>query len=226
MALHGQTNTLRASTFLTAIQHVLSQSRGKECDFRKPSCDSVCVCVSCTHANSVGLGKLKNAFTVWSNSQACRQIHMSEQVPWAFHVKGNVNRSGRAPTAAPFPGPSPGEKGRLDHPAVAWVSGGRKCSSFQQGQTLSLRILPFLFLPSSSQLLVVHQRLDFVHQLTCYLQDMLDIVPLSHFCGSDRLLERPLPIWKYSTVCRFQQLTDEPWNEFELCVCLWGSQII
>lgn len=133
---------------------------------------------------------------------------MSEQVPWAFHVKGNVNRSGRAPTAAP--GPSPGEKGRLDHPAVAWVSGGRKCSSFQQGQTLSLRILPFLFLPSSSQLLVVHQRLDFVHQLTCYLQDMLDIVPLSHFCGSDRLLERPLPIWKYSTVCRFQQLSDEP----------------
>lgn len=135
---------------------------------------------------------------------------MSEQVPWAFHVKGNVNRSGPSSNSRPIPGAFIWRKGTPRPPAVAWVSGGRKCSSFQQGQTLSLRILPFLFLPSSSQLLVVHQRLDFVHQLTCYLQDMLDIVPLSHFCGSDRLLERLLPMWKYSKVCRFQQPTDEP----------------
>lgn len=33
--------------------------------------------------------------------------------------------------------------------------------------------------------LVVHQRLDLVHQLTCYLQDMLDIMTLSHLCGTD-----------------------------------------
>lgn len=36
--------------------------------------------------------------------------------------------------------------------------------------------------------LVVHQGLDFVHQLTCYLQDMLDVVTLGHLCRSDRCL--------------------------------------
>lgn len=30
--------------------------------------------------------------------------------------------------------------------------------------------------------LVVHQGLDFVHQLTSYLQDMLDVVTLGHLC--------------------------------------------
>lgn len=40
--------------------------------------------------------------------------------------------------------PVPGAfiKGTPRPPGVAWGSGGRKCSSFQQGQTLSLCILP------------------------------------------------------------------------------------
>lgn len=40
----------------------------------------------------------------------------------------------------------------------------------------------WLFL-SPPQSLVVHQRLDLVHQLPCDLQDVLDVVTLGHFCG-------------------------------------------
>lgn len=101
------------------------------------SCDSVCVCVSCTQT-----------LQDWGNSRMrsqCDQTHKHAdkstcQVPWAFHVKGNVNRSGPSSKAAPFPGPSSGEKDAST--TLAWGSGGRKCSSFQQGQTLSLCILP------------------------------------------------------------------------------------
>lgn len=39
--------------------------------------------------------------------------------------------------------------------------------------------------PPRQQSLVVHQRLDFVHQLTRNLQDVLDIMTLGHLCGSD-----------------------------------------
>lgn len=35
---------------------------------------------------------------------------------------------------------------------------------------------------TSLLLSLVHQRLDFVHQLTSYLQDMLDVVTLGHLC--------------------------------------------
>lgn len=139
-------------------------------------CWSVCVYV-CFHARTQALedwGDSRNAFTVWSNSQACRQIHMSERTPWAFHVKGNVNRwrlSSRAGPAA---------LGREE----TWTCSVRDVSASASSHP---PLHPPLPLRCS---LVVHQRLDFVHQLTCYLQDVLDIVTLGHFCGSDTLLER------------------------------------
>lgn len=53
-----------------------------------------CVCVFMrTHELWRSGERLENAFTVWSNSQACRQIHMSEQTPWAFRVKGKCKQT-------------------------------------------------------------------------------------------------------------------------------------
>lgn len=162
------------------------------------SCDSVCVCVF--HARKLcRTGETQECVHSVIKLTSMQTNPHVRTGTWAFHVKDNVNRSGLSSNAAPFPGPSSGEKD-ASTPRL-WpgeVEAGSALVSSRVRHSPSASSLLF----SSSQLLVVHQRLDFVHQLTCYLQDVLDIVPLGHFCGSDRLLE------KYGNTA--QQLTDEP----------------
>ena len=177
-------------------------------------CIGMCVC-DCFHARTQALYDwgLKNAFTVWSNSQACRQIHMSEQTPWAFHVKVNVNRlrlssSARLPqqSSCSTPRPSFGQGGALD---LLWIGGGLETLSegwrraecpVWLGSSLPPPPphLPPPPPPLPLQSLVVHQRLDFVHKLASYLQDVLDVMTLGHLCGSDTLSEKQLQKYTYT----------------------------
>lgn len=71
-------------------------------------------------------------------------------------------------------GPSPGQRADLDSLDQLWEGGGLE--KLSEGGKEDVPLLPLL--PS----LVVHQGLDFVHQLASYLQDMLDVVTLSHLC--------------------------------------------
>lgn len=94
---------------------------------------------SCTHTSSVGWGRFKNVFTVWSNSQACRQIHMSERTPWAFHFKVNVNKSRPSSRARPHQRALP-----PTHGAFIWAERrpeppGPALDGWRPGNTLSLR---------------------------------------------------------------------------------------
>lgn len=115
---------------------------------------------------------------------------MSEQTPWAFRVKVNVNRSrpssgARPPQQCSWPHYQGLHLGKWRPGPLLWKQslGGRS-----GGDSSMACILPLLLLHLLLQSLVVHQRLDFVHQLTCNLQDMLHIMTLSHFCGLDTVL--------------------------------------
>lgn len=71
---------------------------------------------------------------------------------------------------------------------------GPALESWRPGE--SLKSCPVRWDAPPLQSLVVHQRLDFVHQLTCYLQDMLDVMTLGHLCGSDTCYRNtPCNVW-------------------------------
>lgn len=160
----------------------LSESR----DGRQPGKleECVCVCVfSCTHTSTAGPGNRRmrsqcdqthkhadNSTCLnrqYGHSEGtkgtCKQIEADLQ-SWAtsevlrHHAQGL--HLGREQTWTPWMG-----SGMVE----AW----KNCPS-EGGKEDA----PLLLLLS----LVVHQRLDFVHQLTSYLQDVLDIVALSHLC--------------------------------------------
>lgn len=111
---------------------------------------------------------------------------MSEQTAWAFRgdIKVHVNRlrliSGAGPPqGALWPHARGLHLGR-EQTWTPWINSGKveawEKLCLSEGGKEDAPLVPLL--PS----LVVHQRLDFVHQLTSYLQDVVDVVTLGHFC--------------------------------------------
>lgn len=152
-------------------------------------------------------GGLKNAFTVWFNSLACRQIQTSEQTPCAFQVKEHVNRTQpvmwRSPSSTGTPSGrwhphwtslwdhhgdlhwdnsdllcDPYWDFHLDPHSQLWTCGEQEIVSNTRLQSSQLSLV---------ELLVVHQGLDFVHQFTCHPQDKLHIVTFCHLCRRRRM---------------------------------------